>query len=116
MRIDFDDADWDDNAHLTYEGTPFTGEVVEKHPNGRVIAVTSYLDGREDGPSEEWYPSGELKARGSAKDGNAIGLHQEWYRNGRLSSEVQFDINGRQLAKRTWDEDGILTDEKIYSQ
>jgi hypothetical protein len=72
-RIDIDDADWDCSALLIHEGVLFTGEAFEKHPNGQVIAVTSYTNGREDGPSEEWYPTGELRARGSVSDGRPSG-------------------------------------------
>lgn len=114
LRVDFDEVGWDDNALVVHNGVPFTGEVVEKAPNGEIVAVTSYVNGREDGPSTEWYPSGQLKARGVARFGHAIGMHQVWHPNGQLAAETEFDDQGLQLSNREWDEAGNVIAEATY--
>ena len=83
-----------------------TGEVVETTSTGANVAVTSYTDGREDGPSTEWYASGELKARGASRLGLAVGVHKEWHVNGQLAAETAFDDQGHQLSNREWNETG----------
>ncbi len=114
MRVEFDDVDTDDDTRVEYQGEPFTGEVVERAPDGQVIALTSYFNGVEDGPTTEWYPTGELKATGSVAHGRAVGLHEEWYRDGTLAAQDEFDERGRHLARRRWDEAGNPTEDKAY--
>lgn len=115
-RVDFDQVDWDDFALVVHNGEPFTGEVVEKGPGGVIVAVTSYVNGREDGPSTEWYPSGQVKARGDARFGQAVGVHQVWHPNGQLAAETEFDDQGHQLSNREWDEAGNVTAESTSSR
>lgn len=114
MRIDIDDADWDDDQCLTHAGTRFTGEVVETDRAGRVIALTNYVDGREHGPDWEWYPDGQLKATGEASDGLAVGLAREWHPNGQLAVEKTFSDAGDLTSIRRWSETGELIEQKEY--
>ncbi|MDG4835724.1 hypothetical protein O7631_04245 [Micromonospora sp. WMMD967] len=106
MRVDYDDVETEDDLRVTYQGEPFTGEVVERSPQGQVVALTTYFEGMEDGPSAEWYPTGERKAEGSVRYGTAVGVHEEWHRNGNLASRVEFDDQGRMLSQQRWAEDG----------
>ncbi|MEV1159400.1 hypothetical protein AB0J27_28810 [Micromonospora chokoriensis] len=106
MRVDYDDVETEDDLRVTYQGEPFTGEVVERSPQGQVIALTTYFEGMEDGPSAEWYPTGERKAEGNVRYGTAVGVHEEWHRNGNPASRVEFDDQGRMLSRQRWAEDG----------
>jgi antitoxin component YwqK of YwqJK toxin-antitoxin module len=114
MRVDFDEVDWDESALLIHDGAPFTGEVVEKTADGAIVAVTSYVNGREDGPSTEWYPSGQVKARGEVRFGTAVGTHQVWHPNGQLAAETEFDDQGNRLSNREWDAAGNVIAESTY--
>jgi antitoxin component YwqK of YwqJK toxin-antitoxin module len=113
-RVDFSKVSWDEFALLIHDGEPFTGEVVEKTANGEIVAVTSYVNGREDGPSTEWYPSGQVKARGEARFGEAVGVHQVWHANGQLAAETVFDDQGKRLSNREWDEAGNVIAESTH--
>lgn len=113
IRVDVDETEWDDDLRLLHNGVPFTGETVEKTPHGEVVAVSSYVNGREDGLSTEWYASGQLKARGVARLGVAVGLHESWHANGQPASVAEFDEEGNQLSLREWDEAGNLIKESI---
>jgi deoxyribonuclease V len=53
VRIDFDDADWESGPVLVHRGEWFTGDVIETGPHGKVVAMTSYLDGREVTTAED---------------------------------------------------------------
>ena len=106
MRVDFDDIETEDDLRVTYQGEPFTGEVVERGPGGQVVALTTYFNGMEDGPSAEWYPTGERKSAGMVRYGSAVGVHEEWYRDGTLAARDEFDENGKLLSRHRWAEDG----------
>lgn len=112
-RVDFDEVDWDEFGLVVHDGEPVTGEVVERAPNGAIAAVTSYVNGREDGPSTEWYPSGQVKARGEVRFGEAVGVHQVWHANGQLAAETEFDDQGHRLSNREWDEAGNVISESF---
>jgi antitoxin component YwqK of YwqJK toxin-antitoxin module len=112
MLINIDQAHHGDDLRLLYEGEPFTGEVVETAPNGRIVALTSYSNGMEDGPATQWYADGQLRAKGVVSSGRAVGLHRRWHRNGQLAAEQRYDDNGRELSVRTWDEAGNVIDDR----
>jgi antitoxin component YwqK of YwqJK toxin-antitoxin module len=106
VRVDYDDVETEDDLQVTYQGELFTGEVVERSPQGQIIALTTYVKGMEDGLSAEWYPTGERKAEGSARYGTAVGVHEEWHRNGNPATRVEFDDQGKMLSRQRWAEDG----------
>lgn len=106
MRVEYDDVETEDDLRVTYQGEPFTGEVVERSPQGQVIALTTYFNGMEDGLSAEWYPGGERKAEGSVSYGTAVGVHEEWHRNGNTAARIEFDNQGKLLSCHRWAEDG----------
>ena len=82
--IEVDDPEVDGHlaGRITYRGELFTGQTVGHDPDGRRIALTTYADGIQDGPSKEWYPDGHLRQ-----------LHF-------------FDEIGNHLSRTIWDEDG----------
>lgn len=115
MRVDFDDVDTEDDLKVTYQGRPFTGEVVERAPGGAIVAMTTYYEGMEDGPTAEWYPTGERKAEGVVRYGTAVGVHQTWHRNGAIATLDEFDDKGRLLLRRRWDESGRVVEDRSFA-
>ncbi|MBF9132394.1 hypothetical protein I0C86_26095 [Plantactinospora sp. S1510] len=113
MRVEFDEVVTEDDLRVTYRGEPFTGEVVERSPQGRVIAVTTYFKGMADGSSTEWYPTGERRAAGTARHGLAVGVHEEWYRDGGPAVRCEFDDHGRLLSRCRWARDGTPIEEYV---
>jgi antitoxin component YwqK of YwqJK toxin-antitoxin module len=107
VQVDQDEIE-DDQGLAWYQGEPFTGEVVERGPDGRLITLYTYVMGNEDGPYQEWYPDDRLYKEGSMRLGLPVGTHRRWYPNGRLAEESVFDDRGDQLARRRWDEAGNL--------
>lgn len=112
MRVGFDEVDIQDDLRVTHQGVPFTGEVVEHAPDGRIVALTTYFDGMEDGPYAEWYPTGEPKAAGTVRYGTAVGVHESWHRDGGLAGRDEFDDAGRLLRRLRWAADGTVIDDR----
>lgn len=110
--VDVDDPEIDGDlaGRVTYRGELFTGQTVEYSPGGTRIALTSYIDGVEDGPSKEWYPDGRPLSEGMVKTGRAIGEWREWYPSGRLKQLDVFDDAGNHLSRTAWDEGGNPAD------
>ncbi|MBM7774689.1 antitoxin component YwqK of YwqJK toxin-antitoxin module [Actinokineospora baliensis] len=115
MRVDYDDVVFEDDLRVTYQGRAFTGEVVEHAPNGAVVALTTYFEGLEDGPSAEWYPTGEPKAEGTVRAGSAVGVHKTWHRNGTIATYDEFTDRGKLTLRRRWDESGTVLEDRSFS-
>ncbi|WP_158628581.1 toxin-antitoxin system YwqK family antitoxin [Saccharopolyspora rhizosphaerae] len=95
----------------TYQGSPFTGEVVDFAADGTVIELTSYENGIEHGPQVEWFPNGTKQLEGRCDRGKAVGEWREWHSNGRLARYEEFDEFGELLKRQRWSEAGELTED-----
>lgn len=106
-RVDVhaDDIERDDRLRITYEGEPFTGELVDRWGD-QLLALTTYHEGWPDGPSMEWYEDGTLRSEGMNRHSQAVGVHEQWHRNGRLAVEKRFDDEGHLVHDKHWDEEG----------
>jgi antitoxin component YwqK of YwqJK toxin-antitoxin module len=114
MRVDFDDVVTENDLRVTYQGRSYTGEVVERAPDGAVVAVTTYWQGVEDGPSAEWYPTGEPKYEGLVRFGTAVGVHRSWHRNGTVAAYDEFSDEGRLVLRRRWEDTGELVEDRSF--
>lgn len=116
-RIDVDDPELETlpDSRVTYRGDLFTGEVTETSA-GRVVALTTYRDGFEDGPSREWFPDGTPLSGGTVRRGLAVGPWRLWHSNGTLAEEKVFDEEGRGdiLRLRQWSDTGDLLRDETY--
>jgi antitoxin component YwqK of YwqJK toxin-antitoxin module len=117
MSVNVEETDRDTDGCLLYGGAPYTGEVVETAPDGRVISQTSYFQGFEDGPAREWHPNGAMRLEGQSRYGvGAVGVWREWYPDGRPAAEQGFDDDGRQLYVRRWDASGAVLEDTTYQR
>lgn len=112
MRVNLDDTDEDYNGIL-YEGVPYTGEVVEYGSEGHLISSYNYDGGVADGPYAEWFGPGRPYKQGTINFGLLIGVNRKWHPNGQLAMETEYDDKGRQLYRREWDANGVLTHEYV---
>ncbi|MDG2296587.1 MAG: hypothetical protein P8L75_00180 [Gammaproteobacteria bacterium] len=97
--------------------------------DGKVIMLTPFIDGKQNGLGKGWYKNGQLKGEVNYKDGLSEGLMRgwnekgqlviewnmkedlpeglckSWYDNGKLSWKAKFE-NGELVNQECWDEDG----------
>ena len=113
IRIDIDDPEVEGDlaGRITFRGEPFTGEAAEYHPNGQQIALTTYVNGIDDGPSREWYPDGSLRVEGATHSGYAVGEWRQWFPDGRVLRMDVFDEEGNLQTRRAWNEAGEIVEE-----
>ncbi|MFI0967433.1 toxin-antitoxin system YwqK family antitoxin [Streptomyces sp. NPDC021080] len=117
MRIDLDDPGLGTglDLSLTYQGRLFTGETVEKNARtGQVVAMTTYVEGLEDGPLREWYADGTERAEGQCRKGIPYGRWRERHPNGRLAVEKEYGTHGRVRSVKAWSESGEPIDDRTF--
>jgi antitoxin component YwqK of YwqJK toxin-antitoxin module len=92
---------------------PFSGFLMDRFPDGKVLSRSEVKNGRLDGVSlgyytngvlqvkehfvagvsdgvrEKWYPDGSLQMRGSIVGGEFHGNFRRWHTNGQLSEVMQ---------------------------
>lgn len=114
-RIDIDGPEGarDGFDRLIHNGELFTGEAVTVE-GGKVLALTTYQDGREHGPWWEIYPDGTKRHEGTFDHGNTVGEWRTWFPDGRLQSYQVFDRWGDLRKTQQWDEHGGVIEDKIY--
>jgi antitoxin component YwqK of YwqJK toxin-antitoxin module len=104
------DSDTGDGLIVRVDGVPFTGEVVDTE-DGRIVTITTYRDGEEDGPEIEYFPDGTKESEGTYSKGTVVGEWRTWYPNGQLKQFSHFDRWGALHKRQRWDEQGNLIDE-----
>ncbi|GAA4023170.1 hypothetical protein GCM10022247_54340 [Allokutzneria multivorans] len=106
MRVNVDDVDVEGENVYFYEGAPFTGELVETGPDGRIVEFMAVREGLQHGETCARYPDGRRKFHGQCVKGRAVGTNRAWHQNGQLAVEKVFDDNGTLLSEQMWDENG----------
>lgn len=114
MRINSDDTYLDQFQRVCHGTEPFSGELETKDEEGRLVELSNYYLGVEHGLQQEWYSNGQLKEEGVSNMGVAIREWRTWYPDGRLERHLVFDENGGQVARRRWDRDGNLIEDKQF--
>ncbi|MEU3139358.1 toxin-antitoxin system YwqK family antitoxin [Nocardiopsis alba] len=106
--------DYDDYGAALLDGEPFTGEAIDKSGDV-VVGLTTFVDGREDGPQVEWCESGQIRAEGwASRFGGAAGVWSEWNESGQLVERKELDEKGNLISWRQWGEDGALIKDETY--
>jgi antitoxin component YwqK of YwqJK toxin-antitoxin module len=108
MRVDIADTEVDEAERVLYQGVPLTGEVDDAMPDGTVVTLKSYVDGREEGWQREWYEDGTRESEYRIVDGRLTGESLKWYPNGQLKRRQEFDQFGVLRKREAWDENGVL--------
>jgi antitoxin component YwqK of YwqJK toxin-antitoxin module len=116
VRINSDDTYLDQAQRLCHGDGPFSGELETTDADGRRLELANYHLGIEHGLQQEWYPSGQLKDEGVSKMGTAVGDWRSWYPDGKLARHIVFDDNGAQIARKRWDQDGNLIEDKRFDR
>lgn len=90
---------------------PFTGWLVEQHPDGTLKSRSQVVRGVLNGVSEGWHTNGQMQVREHFTEGVANGVRVKWHANGATQSVAtiaQGKVQGRFLR---WFEDGTLSED-----
>lgn len=98
-----------DGLHY-FEAAPFTGVAYSLAPSGAVVSEIEYRDGLRSGRCLGWYRDGSPLSESTYFMGGLHGLSREWHRNGQIAEECEAEY-GIVLRRRTWEEDGALTED-----
>jgi antitoxin component YwqK of YwqJK toxin-antitoxin module len=115
-----------------YGERPFSGYMVEKEANGRIVYELPIILSKEEGMAKGWYNSGEKLVERFYENGKKEGISKQWWPNGKLRYLFQYQndaFDGKQLVffpsgkkreesnyqlgeregvQRVWDEKGNL--------
>lgn len=105
QRIRDEEADATDDGLVLYEGEFYTGELAEIDSNGKLLSLSTYTGGLEDGPWMEWYPDGTKRVEGRYSNGSIVGTWKEWHSNGVLARKLVYE-NKRLTHKEKWNRNG----------
>lgn len=70
------------NEIYMYQGAAFSGIAFEHYPNGQLLRVVNYQQGKQNGLMLLWYPDGSPQMSASYRDGSLHGRFLGWYQNG----------------------------------
>jgi antitoxin component YwqK of YwqJK toxin-antitoxin module len=107
MRVTEDELDWDDDNRPEYEGRPFTGECVEVATDGRLLSLTTYVDGVPHGPQRFWVGD-LLVGENFRRHGHLVGIQRQWHPTGTPKLEQEYSEDFVLRRYREWNEDGTL--------
>ncbi len=85
---------------------PYTGLARTNYPSGEKFLVTSWVNGKQEGPTTEWYMNGQKKSEEKWVNGKEHGPWMWWRENGQKEAEENW-VNGKQHGFTThWHENG----------
>ncbi len=130
--VNYDTALAKTDAGWLYHGQPFSGYMVEKERDGRIVYQLPIIDGKESGLAKGWYNTGEKLMERRFVAGKKEGIFRQWWPNGHFRYLFQYKndqfhgaqfvffpngrkreeshyLNGeREGSQRVWDEQGQL--------
>jgi antitoxin component YwqK of YwqJK toxin-antitoxin module len=85
--------------YKNFTDVPFTGKIVDYHPNGQLRSKGTSKDGKLDGPWVSYYDNGQLNRKGNYKDGKKDGLWVFYGENGQLLSKLTVGQDGKIIVE-----------------
>ena len=77
-------------VYSKYEKRPFTGELYDLYPNGKMKSTTEICNGKVHGKATRYYNNGRVQTEGKFKDGKPEGNYTEYDRRGRVTKAVSY--------------------------
>lgn len=96
------------NDTLFYRNTKFTGAVYELDTEGDTLAVSSFLDGLQDGISTKWYSNRRLMEIRSYTQGRKSGKQIAYFENGGKKFEFVAQDDRYEGELKEWNAEGNL--------
>ena len=95
----FDNLEWNSTtgkARAPEGKAPLTGWAKGMHPNGNLLGLGHFIDGKENGPCFFWHPNGTKNQQGGFLEGKRHGLWIHW------------DESGKETKRENWDNDLLV--------
>ena len=70
------------------DSEPYTGPIIDYHPNGVKSYQVEVKDGVAQGTATEWYKSGQKMTETTLENGQATGMIKGWYSSGKKEYEM----------------------------
>jgi antitoxin component YwqK of YwqJK toxin-antitoxin module len=111
LRVGLQDIDFNPATYIySYDGRPFTGEIVEPDADAAMPkATTEFRDGIRHGVSRVFYPDGKVRTEARYVRNLHSGPDRTWYHSGQLEEEIMYSDEGRYVHTKRWSENGTLT-------
>ena len=95
----FDNLEWNSTtgkARAPGGKAPHTGWAKGMHPNGNLLGLGHFIEGKENGPCFFWHPNGTKNQQGGFLEGKRHGLWIHW------------DESGKETKRENWDNDVLV--------
>lgn len=97
-----------------WKGEPFTGLIVDFHPNHRPALLATYWRGEHHGLEIMWYANGVREWERSYRHGVYHGTLQGWYENGRIKSWRSYVKGHAEGEQWGWNADGQVVEYNLF--
>lgn len=95
----FDNLEWNSTtgeANVPGGKAPLTGWAKGMHPNGNLLGLGHFIEGKENGPCFFWHPNGTKNQQGGFLEGKRHGLWIHW------------DESGKETKRENWNNDVLV--------
>ena len=95
----FDNLEWNSTtgeANAPGAKAPLTGWAKGMHPNGKLLGLGHFIEGKENGPCFVWHPNGIKSQQGGFLEGKRHGLWIHW------------DESGKETKRENWHNDVLV--------
>ncbi|MDB5195665.1 MAG: variant repeat-containing protein [Flaviaesturariibacter sp.] len=103
-------------GRLYYQQKVFSGWTIARYPSGDTASLIPYLNGREEGWSQEWYEGKKLQSKRFYKAGHKEGLHQGWWEEGKPKFNYHFENGDYEGEVSEWYRTGQLAKRFHYTK
>ncbi|MGX7759045.1 toxin-antitoxin system YwqK family antitoxin [Streptomyces angustmyceticus] len=114
LRIEGEETYIGNDLRVYHQDSLFTGEVISRDAQNRVIGLAHYVEGISCGPQVQWYSDGSRKSEGQSEMGVAVGEWRRWHANGQLAERYVFTPQGQWVRRQRWGKDGKCTVDRSY--
>jgi hypothetical protein len=95
----FDNLEWNSTtgkARAPGGKAPLKGWAKGMHPNGKLLGLGHFIEGKENGPCFFWHPNGIKNQQGGFLESKRHGLWIHW------------DESGKETKRENWDNDVLV--------
>lgn len=94
-------------AYLKKDSTLVTGEVKLFYKDNQIKKLSTYKEGKLEGPMKFWFQNGQLMQESTFKNGKPDGTRTMWYDDGQLKASGSY-TNGKRVGNIKKYKDGKI--------